>query len=153
MVLAAGVALLNTANNQITTVFYSTGLPQLHRRCVAAMAILMVLLIYPFARYFGMVGGQLSALACMIVGYLFQIERIRQVTGLKLSDYRNSVALGGAISLSGVLVYLISGWAGSSTRPVPNVLLGLLGCLLTYGLAYSIISRGRGRGTGSVFGW
>ncbi len=153
MVLAAGVALLNTANNQITTVFYSTGLPQLHRRCVAAMAILMVLLIYPFARYFGMVGGQLSALACMIVGYLFQIERIRRVTGLKLSDYRNSVALGGAISLSGVLVYLISRWAGSSTRPVPNVLLGLLGCLLTYGLAYSIIARGRGRGTSSVFNW
>jgi lipopolysaccharide exporter len=153
MIVAAGVALLNTANNQITTVFYSKGMPQLHRRCVAAMAILMVLLVYPCARYFGMVGGQLAALACMIVGYLFQIERVRQVTGLKLSEYRKSVALGCGISLSGAAVYLVSRWVGSSTRPIPNVLLGVLGCLLTYGLAYSIIARGRGRGINSVLSW
>jgi O-antigen/teichoic acid export membrane protein len=153
MIVAAGVALLNTANNQITTVFYSKGVPQLHRRCVAAMAILMVLLVYPCARYFGMVGGQLAALACMIVGYLFQIERVRHVTGLKLSEYRKSVALGCMISLSGAAVYVISRWAGSSSRPLPNVLLGVLGCLLTYGLAYSIIARSRGRGSSSVLSW
>lgn len=153
MIVAAGIALLNVANNQITTVFYSTGVPQLHRRCVAVMAVLMVLLVYPFARYFGMVGGQLAALVCIVVGYLFQIERIRHVTGLKLSDYRKSVAVGSLLSLSGVAVYLLFRWIGSSTRPVPNVLLGILICLLTYGLAYSVIARSRGRGTSSVFGW
>jgi len=153
MIVAAVIALLNTANNQITTLFYSKGMPQLHRRCVAVMAVMMVLLVYPSARYFGMVGGQLAALACIIVGYLFQIERIRHVTGLKLSDYRKSVAIGSVLSLSGVAVYLLFRWIGSSTRPIPNVLLGILICLLTYGLAYSVIARGRGRGTSSVFEW
>jgi lipopolysaccharide exporter len=153
MIVAAGIALLNTANNQITTVFYSKGVPQLHRRCVAAMAILMVLLVYPFARYFGMVGGQLAALVCIVVGYLFQVERIRHVTGLKLSDYRKSVAVGSLLSLSGVAVYLLFRWIGSSTRPIPNVLIGIVICLLSYGLAYSVIARSRGRGTSSVFGW
>ncbi len=153
MIVAAAVCLLSVANSQITTVFYAKGVPQLHRRCVAAMAILMIMLIYPAAHYFGVVGGQLAALVCIIVGYVFQIERIRHVTGLKLSDYRKSIVGGSVISLSGVAVYVIARWLGSSMQPIPNVLLGILGCLLTYGLAYSLISRGRGRGASSVLGW
>jgi lipopolysaccharide exporter len=153
MVLAAGVALLNIANNQITSVFYASGAPQLHRRCVAVMAVLIVVLIYPFVRIFGMFGGQVAALICIIAGYLFQIERIRHLTGLKLADYRKSVMLGSVISLSGAAVYLAATWIGSSTRPIPNILLGGLGCLLTYLIAYSIVMRGRSRGTSSVFEW
>ena len=49
MIVAAAVCLLSVANTQITTVFYAKGVPQLHRRCVAAMAILMIMLIYPAA--------------------------------------------------------------------------------------------------------
>lgn len=150
MIVAAAVALLNTANNQITTVFYAKGMPQLHRRCVAVMAILIVLIIYPSARQFGMLGGQLAALLCMIVGYLFQIERIRHITGLTLADYRKSILLGTTISLSGAALYLLFRWAGTSTRPLPNLLLGITGCFLAYGFAYSVITRGRVRSSASV---
>jgi O-antigen/teichoic acid export membrane protein len=141
LIVAACVALLNTANAQITTVFYAKGLPQLHRRAVAAMAIIMVLLIYPFARRYGMVGGQLACLIAVVAGYLFQIERIRKVTGLDLSRYRRSFLLAGLISLSSVAICLVMRSLGGFEKPVFTVLLGALGCVVTYGFAYAFIVR------------
>lgn len=152
LIVAACVALVNVANAQITTVFYAKGLPQLHRRCMAIMAILMILLIYPLATRLGLVGGQVACLISVVVGYLFQIERIRKVTGLDLSQYRKNFLLAGLISLSGVAICLVARSLGSSARPMPNVFLGMMGCLVTYGLAYAIILRGRRRYTDSVLG-
>ncbi len=141
LIVAACVALLNTANAQITTVFYAKGLPQLHRRAVAVMAIIMVLLIYPFARRFGMVGGQLACLIAVVAGYLVQIERIRKVTNLDLSQYRKSFVLAALISLSTVAIGLVVRSFGGFTKPPVAVLAGLLGCLVTYGLAYAVVGK------------
>jgi lipopolysaccharide exporter len=152
LIVAAFVTLLNMANAQITTVFYAKGLPQLHRRSVALMAILMSVLIYPFAKHFGLVGGQLACLISVVVGYLFQIERIGKVTGLDLSQYRKSFLVAGAISLSGVAVCLLAKSLGSSAQPMRNVFLGIVACLVTYALAYAVIVRGRRRYTDSVLG-
>jgi O-antigen/teichoic acid export membrane protein len=152
LIVAAFVALLNLANAQITTVFYAKGLPQLHRRSVALMAILMSMLIYPFAKHFGLSGGQLACLVSVVVGYLFQIERIHKVTGLDLSQYRKSFLVAGAISLSGVAVCLLARSFGTSTRPTANVSLGVAACLVTYGVAYAVIARGRTRYANSVLG-
>jgi O-antigen/teichoic acid export membrane protein len=151
VVVAAFVALLNVANAQITTVFYAKGLPQLHRRAVAAMAFLMVVLIYPFAKHFGFVGAQLACLTAVTVGYLFQIERIRDVTGLDLSLYRRNFLLAGLISLSSVAICLVARYLGGFAQPVPTVFLGALGCLVTYGLAYIVMVR-RWRDTSSALG-
>jgi O-antigen/teichoic acid export membrane protein len=141
LTVASCIALLNTANAQITTVFYAKGLPQLHRRAVAAMAILMVVLIYPFARQFGMVGGQLACLIAVVAGYLFQIERIRKVTALDLSQYRKNFLLAALISLSSVAVCLVARYLGGFAHPVPTVFLAAAGCLVTYGLAYVLMVR------------
>jgi len=143
LIVAAFVALLNVANAQITTVFYARGLPQLHRRAVAAMAILMVVLIYPFAKHFGLVGGQLACLIAVVVGYLFQIERIRLVTGLNLTQYRKNFLVAGVISLSGVAVCLLAKYFGGPAQPISNVLIGIVACLVAYSLAYAVIIRGR----------
>jgi O-antigen/teichoic acid export membrane protein len=44
LTLAACAALLNVLNAQLTMVFYSQGMPQLHRRAVAAMAVVVAVL-------------------------------------------------------------------------------------------------------------
>lgn len=136
---ASCASLLNAANAQITTVFYAQGLPQLHRRCVAIMAILMIVLIYPFAKWFGLVGGQLACLISIVIGYVFQIERIRKLTGLDLSQYRKGFVVSGAISLTVVVVCvgggrMLGNWAG----PVPNIFVGIVGCVIAYALAFAI---------------
>ncbi len=141
--LASIVALFNLANSQITLVFYAKGLPQLHRRSVALMAIIMVLLIYPFAKHFGLLGGQWAAIIAVVVGYLFQVERIREVTGLALSKYHRSFLLAGAVSLCAVLVCLAEKSLVSFSLPLGNIFWGILACLVAYAFAGAILLRNR----------
>lgn len=149
---AACVALLNVANNQITMVFYAKGHPQLHRRCVAVMAILMILLIYPFAKWFGLVGGQLACLISIAIGYLFQVERIRKVTDLDLSQYRKGFVVSGAISLSVGVVCVGARMLGNWAQPLPNIFVGMVGCVIAYALACAIVFGTSRESARSVFG-
>jgi O-antigen/teichoic acid export membrane protein len=143
LIVASCVALLNVVNNQVTTVFYAKGLPQLHRGCVLIMAILMIFMIYPFAKWFGMVGGQWACLVAIVVGCLFQIDRVRRVTGVDLSPYRKSFFVSAAISLSAVAVCLMARSLGSMSKPLPTLFFGGVGCLVAYGLAFAVLLRGR----------
>lgn len=143
LIVAAGVALLNLANAQITTVFYAKGFPFLHRRSVAFMAIVMMALVYPLAKRYGLVGGQLACLISVVIGYLFQIERINKVTGLRLSNYRRSFLVPGAISLSAVGVCLLAKYLGGIFVPLPNVLLGIVGWFFAYCMACVLFLRSR----------
>ena len=53
LALASGCALVAFVNNQITTAFYAAGKPDLHRLCVVMMAVVMIVLIYPMAKLLG----------------------------------------------------------------------------------------------------
>jgi lipopolysaccharide exporter len=141
LILASAVALLNILNGQITTVFYARGLPQLHRRAVAATAICMIALIWPCAKWFGPAGGQLAALLAIGAGFLFQIDRIRHLTGFDLAQYRKAFALAAGISFCAVGVYWSTRMFSFLANPMPNIILGALGCLIAYGVAGVILTR------------
>ncbi len=151
LILAACAAMLNMANAPITSVIYARGRPQLHRRCVAVMAILMVLLIYPFAKWFGPVGGQLACVVSMAGGYLTQVERIREVTGLELSRYKKGIVVSVAISLC-VFGAGLAARAVMSLQPISSVLIGVVGCAVAYGVAYVVLFGGARNRTESVLG-
>jgi len=150
--LAACAALLNMANAPITSVIYARGCPEFHRRCVATMAILMILLIYPFAKWFGPVGGQLACVISMAGGYLTQVERIRKVTGLALSRYKKSILVSVAISLSVFGAGLAARTVVSLRQPISSLLIGIVGCVIAYGIAYAILFGGARNRTESVLG-
>ena len=141
LVLAAGAALINVLNAQLTMLFYAQGLPQLHRRAVAAMAVLVAVLTYPLTKEFGLWGAQLAVLIAIVVGYILQVERTRKVIGLKLSDYRKTFVVPLAISLCAVLACLAARSAGILLRPLPNIMFGILGCLVTSGVACAYFFR------------
>ncbi|MHB8754120.1 MAG: oligosaccharide flippase family protein [Candidatus Acidiferrales bacterium] len=145
LILASCVCLLNIANSQITSVFYAKGVPQLHRRSVALMSASMIILIYPFVKRFGIVGGQWACLVAIVIGYLSQIERVGKLTGLDLSKYGKHFLTAGAISLSVFAVCFATKSFALVERPLPNIALGIAGCLAAYGLAYAIFLR-RARG-------
>jgi lipopolysaccharide exporter len=135
-------ALFNVLNNQITMAFYAKGLPQLHRRSVATMAVVVVVLVYPFAKAFGLWGGQLACLIAVIIGYLLQIERIRKVTGLKISLYCNGFPIPLFTSAAiAVPWFLITRYSHAVRQPVPNIAIGLAAGLLACGLAGAIRFR------------
>jgi lipopolysaccharide exporter len=136
LMLASAVVFMNILNGQITTVFYGRGIPQLHRRSVAIMAILMVALVYPFSKWFGLPGGQLACVVAVFIGYVFQLLRLRDLTGLSLMEYARPFVSGSMLSL---VVFAI--WAGAgrlpllsamSNRPSANIFFGVLGCSLAY---------------------
>jgi lipopolysaccharide exporter len=141
--IAASVAIVNLLNAQITLVFYAKGKPQLHRRCVGVMAFLMIIVIYPFARSFGLVGGQLACLLAVTVGYLFQLDRIHRLTGLSLGRYGRSFLYGVVASLAVVLGSLSARISPGLARPVPTLIFGISGCLLAYGLCAVFFLRKR----------
>jgi PST family polysaccharide transporter len=132
---ASLVAVVNLLNGQITTVFFANGRPHLHRLCVALMASLMIVSIYPLIALFGMVGGQIGCLVCVLVGYIFQLTRVQTLTGLKLSDYCRIFG----IAVAAALLALI-GCEGAqaleySTRPLMSVAAGVVSCLIAYTFA------------------
>jgi lipopolysaccharide exporter len=135
LVAAAVVSVLGLANGQITTVFYARGLPQLHRVCVIIMAATMIVLIYPFAKYFGLLGGQLACVAACAAGWLFQVVRIRHITHLGMARYFGSFVAAIAISSVVAVVCLGQRFAGLGNKPIVTIAFGVVGCAVAYGLA------------------
>jgi lipopolysaccharide exporter len=141
LVAAAVVSVLGLANGQVTTVFYARGLPQLHRVCVIIMAGTMIALIYPSAKYFGLLGGQLASVAACVAGWLFQIARIRQITHLSIGRYFGSFFL--AVAISGAVIVACVGQrlAGVGSGPIATIAFGVVGCAVAYGLAGAFFLR------------
>jgi lipopolysaccharide exporter len=135
LIATCAVTLVNVLNSQLTVVFYAKGRPQLHRRCVFTMALIMIVITYPFAKWFGLVGGQLACFVAIVVGYLFQLARIRGLTGLDLSQYAKSFPIAIGISVSVAAVCLGTRLSPSLGRPIPTIVFGVLGCLLAYGFS------------------
>ena len=138
LVVAGFVALINLVNAQITTILYASGRPQLHRRCVAFMAVAMVILIYPLVKHFGVVGGQIACLISVSIGYATQVIQVRQLTGFRLTSQFKSVVLAGMTTFGVLLMLLAVRGTKLMIAPTPNIALGLfvsglvlaLGCLV-----------------------
>jgi O-antigen/teichoic acid export membrane protein len=145
LTIAAAVALINLVNGPITTVFGATGFPQLHRRSVGLMAVTMVLLIYPLTKWLGLAGAQTACLVAMAAGYLLQVERIHKLTRLNVSQYGKIFLLSAATSVSVIIICIGVRSFAALARPLPNIALGVVGCLLAYAVTCGVLFRRAGR--------
>jgi lipopolysaccharide exporter len=141
LIVASLVALLNLLNGQITSIFFAKGRPQLHRRCVVIMAIIMIALIYPFVAWFGLVGGQLVALLAIIVGFAFQIMRVRDFIALDSAQYGKLLLVSGGVSLGVAAICVGVQRLNFGAAPIPNVLIGIVGCVIAYGISGGVFLR------------
>jgi len=135
LAVAGAIALISLINVQLTTLFYASGHPNLHRRCVAVMALTTVLLIFPSAKWLGPVGGQVSALIAMTVGFLLQAERAYRVTGFKVTRYITILLRSAALSIPVMTVWLLTRLLLPATGMVASLGFGLLGCFSGYAVA------------------
>jgi O-antigen/teichoic acid export membrane protein len=150
LTVAAVAALLNLLNGQLTTVFYAKGMPQLHRRSVALMAVIMIVLIYPCAKYLGLAGGQVACLVAVLVGYVFQLERVHKLTGLNLKEYASPMLFSAGLSLAVVAVCLSAKLLTVPLRPFANIVVGFFGCFLAYMLGGAIFLKNNGASANRV---
>lgn len=134
LAVASAVVLLNMLNVLITSVFYAAGRPALHRRAVAASAVTVLIVIYPACRYLGVAGGQVAALIAIMVSYVLQLRRVREVTGLNLVRYGRAFIPAALVSAAilGAGLGVVS--LGLANRPMSRIALGVVSCVTAYSL-------------------
>lgn len=138
---AAICSFINVLNVQLTLMFYAKGTPHLHRRSVAAMAIVVLALVLPFAKGLGVWAGQLACLVAVIIGFLLQLERMRHVTGLRLAEYARCFGIPLLASIAVAAVWLAARPFPALQVPIANVGVGLVGAVIAYGLAAALFYR------------
>ncbi|HEV7967672.1 MAG TPA: oligosaccharide flippase family protein [Candidatus Acidoferrales bacterium] len=141
LILASCAALVNIVNGLITLAIYAAGVPQLHRRCVAAMAIGMIILVYPLSKWLGPIGAQLASVISITIGFLLQLDYVRHLVRIKLSDYGAILGRGALISASVVVIFIVTRPIVNMTHPFLTIGLGISSCLVAYALAGMMFMR------------
>jgi lipopolysaccharide exporter len=143
LAVAAVVVFFNILNAAITCVFAALGRPGLHRRAVAASAIIMLVAIYPCCKTMGMVGGQVAALLAIIVSYLLQVFRMRNLTGLDLLRYGRAFAPATVASVGILLAGYAIHFLGVASNPGANLALVAGVSVIAYALCVRAFMRTR----------
>ncbi len=138
---AGAIALTSMMNVQLTSMFYASGHPNLHRRCVAVMAITTLVLVYPLAKIIGLVGGQVAALFAIIAGFMLQAERAASVCGFEVKRYGNILLKSFALAVPVLATWLVWRYVLPTQRPLPSMAIGLCGCFVSYAIAGVLLLR------------
>lgn len=147
LAVAGAIALTNAMNSQLTGIFYASGHPNLHRRCVAVMAVTTLILVYPLAKWLGLVGGQMAGLIAMIAGFALQAERAYRVTDLKALRYGSILIRSAVYSIPVLLVWIAGKLFFPGTGSVVSIGLGLLGCVTAFTIAgWSLVRHSKPKG-------
>ncbi len=134
---ASAVVFVTVLNSSTTCFLFAKGRPAVHRRAVFVTAVVMLIAVYPAAKFLGPVGGQIAALAAGVTGFLYQLILLRSVTGLSLLQYASAFvtpALGSAAMLA---IVLAARGLGLTARPATDMALCATSCLVAYAICAS----------------
>jgi O-antigen/teichoic acid export membrane protein len=141
LAVAAAVAFLSILNGVITDVFSAMGRPALHRRAVAASAVIMIVAIYPACKMLGVVGAQIAALLAIGTSFVLQIMRIRKLTGLDLAQYGTAFVPAGLVCAALLCGGFGIRYLGLAEGNTAQIALGLCVLLLAYGICLPVVLR------------
>lgn len=132
-------ALIRTCSVPIATIFLSSGRPELHRLFTGIRAVLIMAMLYPAILKYGLIGAAGAGLISMVISFIFQTYRLKDVTGILLRPYYLIFLKG--VSLSSCVIIL---WASTNLFlekwPMINMIPGILGCIVAYGIAFKYFS-------------
>lgn len=141
LAIASVAAIVTLLNGLITLAIYAAGVPRLHRRCVLAMAIVMVVLVYPLSRWLGPMGAQVASVAGIIGGFLLQLDYVRPLTGIRFSDYGGMLVRATMIALGVGVAFSLMKMMTASTRPMLTLTAGISVCVAAYVIAGVMLAR------------
>ncbi len=124
----------------VISLYFMIGRPGLHRLFTGVRALLMILLIYPAVKWYGLTGAAVAGLLSMVVGYAFQVARLRGVIGLDLRQYSRVFVRASGVSLAVAAVWVAT-YRTLSFGPLTRVAIGAVGCLLGYALTFFLRRR------------
>ncbi|MBN2106595.1 MAG: oligosaccharide flippase family protein [Deltaproteobacteria bacterium] len=118
----------------IATVYIALGRPELHRLFTAIRTALIVVMIVPAIKLFGLPGAAAAGLISMMVGYMVQINRLRTLTGLHPKIFAKMILLAVCAALVVGSFWLVT-HSFAADRPAVSLLFGGAGCLASYAAA------------------
>ena len=121
-------AMLGVASVPVLAIYFMTGRPQLNRFFAVVRTILVLVLVYPAARLYGVTGAAAAVLASMVVACGFQVVRLRKVIGLNPWQYIGAFARGVPFSLPIVAVWVVT-HGRLDMGPLARFVMGGLACL------------------------
>lgn len=133
-------SLLRTCSTPIANVYLAVGRPDLHRLFTGIRAILIILFIYPAIKWLGLTGAAIAGFLSMFLSYFFQVWQIRNLTNLDVRQYGTIFLQALSISLLVGLFWLFT-YKLLPSKPIINILQGLIGCLLCYGITIVFFKR------------
>lgn len=129
----------------VASIYLAVGKPALHRKFTGIRAVLMVILIYPFIEWFGLIGAAAAGLFSMIVSYYFQIDQLHKLTEFKRRNYVYIFLYILSVNMLIILIYFVFSlhlsqtWLKSITYF--NLIFGFISCGLAYVLILFTIRR------------
>jgi O-antigen/teichoic acid export membrane protein len=114
-------------------VFFGIGQPGKHRTFVGLRALILVVLIYPGIKLFGLTGAATVVLLASFVALCVQVLVIHKTIGLNVFDYAISW-VSGLVSAVPVLVIVEISRALKPGMPMVHLAMGVLSCIIVSGL-------------------
>lgn len=106
--------LLRLTSVPIAQIYFASGKPGYHRNFTVLRATLILLLLYPLTRKFGLSGAAFAGILAMGTGLIIQVMKLRKVTGFDATALFGVVGKAMAVSLC---IYLVLDRVNALTRP------------------------------------
>lgn len=126
-------AVIRICSRPIVTVYFAIGRPGLNRIFVVIRAILIVIIIIPAVKNFGLTGAAMAGFIASL-SYIFQVFQIRSITDINLYQYSLVYLRALTISIGGIIVWLVA-HAIMPSIPFSNLIAGFLSFLLASAFA------------------
>jgi O-antigen/teichoic acid export membrane protein len=121
----------------IATVYLAVGRPELHRLFTIIRTALILSLIVPAIKLFGLPGAAAAGFVSLLIGFLFQINRLKSLTGLSVKSFFKIFPLAACASLGVAAVWLLTKGL-LPEGPVLRLAAGGCGCLISYACAFTL---------------
>ena len=144
LALLFGTAMLRVLSVPVVSLYFMIGQPGLNRFFTIVRVLVMGVLIYPAAKWYGLTGAAAAGLIAMTVGYVVQLVRLRSIIGLDLWQHNWLSWRPLAISLPLVMVWVATHHT-LRLAPLAQIAIGAMGCLSGYALAFFFRSRPEAR--------
>lgn len=139
-----GSTFIRMSSVPIAQVYFASGHPELHRLFTAIRTILIIALIYPATKWFGLIGAASASLIAMAIGYFFQVIKLKQLYPVNLIEYGRIFVKGFLISIPVLIIWYLT-YIILSFHAFQNIIMGVIGCIISYIAVYFVFIRPKKR--------
>ena len=120
--------------------YIAIGKPNIHRTASFARTALLIIIIYPAVKHFGLTGAAFSILTAMGLLLSIQVAYLKKMMGIQYRDYikswANGIALSFIVIIPGSLLKMLA-----TPETLRDLLIGILLFLSAWGFGISKVVR------------